>query len=173
MKAHLIISESEFNRKRILHELQNLLRKSSSNYSSYTSFFKNEHYQAPDAFKKIYEDPAKVQVLFDFPSDLVTALKPNGNFRIIFTNADHLQSVYNGGYNDYHVFYVSRYKSELQSKKLAKYLFYTVNKHFINTNNWSDQVKKSTLEFLTKKEVKAYQDFIDVIKVNKLELVNG
>lgn len=150
MKAHLIITKNENNRRQTLNLLQYYLKKGCKNYKDKYKVFQN--YDHPDFDKKLYQNNAGILLLNNFPSDLVTALKPNNeHITVVFTDSNELNSVYNGGYNDYAVYYLSRFEDNVKPKILAKILYYEICFELVLQTDWNDESKANLLEYYNKK----------------------
>lgn len=172
MKAHLIISENENNRRQVLNLLTYYIKKGCKNYTDKLKVYQN--YDHPDFDKQLYESNAGILLLNNFPSDLVTALKPNNeHITIVFTNSDELNSVYNGGFNDYQVYYLSRFDDVLKAKILARLLYYEICFEFVLKSNWSKKSKANLLEYYNSKIRKELGRFLEFTSESSYQKISN
>lgn len=174
MKAHLIISANENNRRQVLNLLSYYIKKGCKNYTDKLKVYQN--YDHPNFDKDLYENKAGILLLNNFPADLVSALKPkNERFTVVFTNANELNSVYNGGFNDYQVYYLSRFDDISKSKILAKILYYEICFELVLKTDWTEKTKSNLLEYYNLKIRQSLGDFLKIptlkdhhIKINDM-----
>lgn len=168
MKAHLIISENKKNTNKVLDILLKRLAKNSKRFrNSPNCVILPNHYEFENWDQIFFNGKELIQVLYDFPADVVTALKPIRKPRIIFTDKDFTSSIHGGRYFDFQVFKLPKNANDKACYALASHIYFRTLLHFVHECNWKDQHKATLLNYYRKHAVLNQDKFIACVEGQK------
>jgi hypothetical protein len=167
MKAHIVLSKNPYNRIDTLSELILLFSDTHDSFESDDCVKLRQDFESLDWDKQIFKGNELVQLLYDFPADLVSALKPTDKARVIFTDNDLSGEVINGRYTSHKLHTISSKRNQKASYALAHYIYCDLQAQSVRFLDDSEDEKKIMRKMF---QDLAFQWFKNFIKVNTVKV---